>query len=56
MNRLSEYGLADLTPHFCRLDDLLAAEAARSVHFERTQTIGRGGTLCDFRYFRTKAY
>jgi hypothetical protein len=49
---LTEYGFPELTPHFCRLDDVLAAEAAPSVRFERTQTLARGGTLCDFRYAR----
>ena len=51
---LTEYGYPELTPHFCRLDDLLAAEAAPSVHFERTQTLARGGTICDFRYLRVR--
>lgn len=55
MNRLAEYGLAELTSHFCRLDDVLAAEAAPRIRLERTQTIGRGGSLCDFRYIRVKA-
>lgn len=39
---------------FCRLDDLLAAEAASTIRFERTQTLARGGTLCDFRYERVR--
>lgn len=51
---LKEYGFPELTAHFCRLDDLLAAEAAPSIRFERTQTIGRGGMMCDFRYARVK--
>jgi hypothetical protein len=51
---LTEYGFSELTPHFCRLDDLLAAEARSSVRFERTQTIARGGTMCDFRYVRVR--
>jgi len=51
---LTEYGFRELTPHFCRLDDLLAAEAAPIVRFERTQTLARGGTMCDFRYVRVK--
>ena len=51
---LTEYGFPELTQHFCRLDDLLAAEAASSIRFERTQTLGRGGSLCDFRYMRVR--
>jgi hypothetical protein len=54
LDRLTEYGFPELTPHFCRLDDLLAAEAAPAIRFERTQTIGRGGTMCDFRYARVR--
>ena len=54
LDRLAEFGFPELTPHFCRLDDLLAAEAAPSVRFERTQTLARGGTMCDFRYVRVK--
>jgi hypothetical protein len=49
---LTEYGFSELTPHFCRLDELLAGEAASSVRFERTQTLANGGTICDFRYMR----
>ncbi len=49
---LTEYGFGELTPRFCRLDDLLAAEAASALCFERTQTLARGGTMCDFRYIR----
>lgn len=52
LDALAEYGFRELTPHFCRLDDLLAAEASSSVRFERTQTLARGGTMCDFRYIR----
>ncbi|MEW6406798.1 MAG: L-2-amino-thiazoline-4-carboxylic acid hydrolase [Chloroflexota bacterium] len=55
LDALTEYGLPELTPHFCRLDDLLAAEAAPSVRFERTQTLARGGTMCDFRYVRVRS-
>jgi hypothetical protein len=51
---LTEYGYPELTPHFCRLDDLFAAEAAPSVRFERTQTLARGGIICDFRYIRVR--
>ncbi len=53
---LTEYGFPELAPHFCRLDDLLAGEAAPSVRFERTQTIARGGTMCDFRYVRVRPF
>ena len=54
LDTLTGYGFAELTSHFCRLDELLAAEATPSVRFERTQTLARGGTLCDFRYVRVR--
>ena len=54
LDTLTDYGFAELTPHFCRLDELLAAEATPSIRFERTQTLARGGTMCDFRYVRVK--
>ncbi len=51
---LSEYGLPELTRHFCRLDDVLYEGVTPYIRFERTQTIGRGGTMCDFRYYRVR--
>jgi hypothetical protein len=52
---LTEYGVPELTRHFCRLDDLLFEGVTPHVRFERTQTMGRGGSMCDFRYYRVKA-
>ena len=51
---LNDYGLPELTRHFCRLDDILYEGVSPYIRFERTQTLGRGGTLCDFRYYRVK--
>jgi hypothetical protein len=51
---LSSYGLADITSHFCRVDDYLYEGVSPYIRFERTQTIGRGGELCDFRYYRVR--
>jgi hypothetical protein len=51
---LTEYGLPELTRHFCRLDDVLFEGVTPYVRWERTQTLGRGGELCDFRYYRVK--
>jgi hypothetical protein len=51
---LKEYGVPELTRHFCRLDDLLYEGVSAFIRFERTQTLGRGGELCDFRYYRVK--
>jgi hypothetical protein len=54
LNVLTEYGLPELTRHFCRLDDLLFEGVTPYVRWERTQTLGRGGELCDFRYYRVR--
>lgn len=52
---LTEYGVPELTRHFCHLDDVLFEGVTPYIRFERTQTIGRGGKMCDFRYYRVKA-
>jgi hypothetical protein len=51
---LTQYGLSELTAHFCTLDDLLYEGVSPYIGWERTQTIGRGGKYCDFRYYRVK--
>jgi len=51
---LTEYGLPELTSHFCRLDDELYEGVTPYIRFERTQTLGRGGEFCDFRYYRVR--
>lgn len=50
---LTAYGVSELTPLFCNTDDWLAAELP-SINWERTQTLGRGGDCCDFRWSRRK--
>ncbi len=51
---LTEYGLPELTRHFCQLDDELYQGVTPFIRFERTQTLGRGGQMCDFRYYRVR--
>ena len=51
---LTEYGLPELTRHFCHLDDYLFEGVTPYIRWERTQTLGRGGELCNFRYYRVK--
>ncbi len=52
---LTGYGMPELTAHFCRLDDYLFEGVSPYVRWERQQTLGRGGQLCDFRYYRVKS-
>jgi len=48
---LLSHDAGELTPLFCSTDDWLAAALPR-VTWERTQTLGRGGEYCDFRWRR----
>jgi hypothetical protein len=54
LNTLTQYGVPELTPVFCQLDDLLLEGISPFVRWQRTQTLGTGGTLCDFRFYRGK--
>jgi len=56
LNTLSRYGIPELTPVFCAADEALAELFPPSIGFNRTQTLGRGGELCDFRYCLIKQH
>jgi hypothetical protein len=49
---LTHYGIPELTPVFCAADEAMAELFPPSICFQRTQTLGRGGACCDFRYYR----
>jgi len=53
LEALSSYGAAELTSSFCRGDELVYRDVSRHLRFERTQTLGRGDQVCDFRFVRT---
>jgi len=48
---LKELGAPELTPVFCASDDWLSA-AMPKIQWWRTQTLGRGGEMCDFCWCR----
>jgi hypothetical protein len=50
---LTRHQAAELTPLFCLTDDWLS-EAMPKIGWERTNTLGRGGDCCDFRWYRKK--
>jgi hypothetical protein len=50
---LIELEAPELTPVFCASDDWLS-EAMPKVEWRRTQTLGRGGEMCDFCWCRKK--
>ncbi len=52
LNVLSAYDAPELTPVYCRMDDLLYEALPPSVHWERTKTLGRGDDCCDFCWMR----
>ena len=50
LDTLTSYGAPELTPLFCRLDDLMYEALPASISWERTKTLGRGDDVCDFRW------
>jgi len=53
-NALTEYNAAGLTPVFCDLDDLIYDNVSSHLRWERKGTLGRGDSLCDFRFINPK--
>jgi hypothetical protein len=51
---LTAYGAPELTAVFCQLDDLAYAALPPSIRWERTKTLGRGDSCCDFRWSRVE--
>jgi hypothetical protein len=45
---LTAYGAPELTPVYCKMDDLLYEALPPSVRWARTKTLGRGDDCCDF--------
>lgn len=45
---LSRFGAPELTASYCRVDDQIYGEMSSQVKWLRTQTIGRGDSLCNF--------
>ncbi len=51
---LNDYNAPELTPIFCNLDDLIYDNVSPHLRWERTGTLGRGDTHCDFRFINSK--
>lgn len=47
---LTYYGSPELTPVFCRLDDVLMDSFPDAIRWKRSGTIGQGDECCDFRW------
>ena len=54
LNTLAQYGASELTPIFCNADDFIYKASSPHIKWQRTQTLAKGGTHCDFRYIRQK--
>jgi hypothetical protein len=52
---LLRYGAPELTAAFCRVDDLTYVNLFPNVVWQRTMTIARGNTYCDFCFLNNKA-
>lgn len=52
-NACIENGCAELCPAFCEVDDANYGNL-RKLGFSRTQTLGTGGSCCDFHFYRKK--
>ena len=50
LNVLTAYGAPELTPIYCRMDELLYEKLPPVIIWQRTKTLGRGGDCCDFRW------
>ena len=50
LNVLTAYGAPELTPLYCRMDELLYEKLPPVINWQRTKTLGRGGDCCDFRW------
>lgn len=50
LNTLTALGAPELTPAFCKTDEVMAEGFPATVRFVRSHTLGRGDALCDFQY------
>jgi hypothetical protein len=47
---LKEYGVPELGPFFCQIDDWMGEMLPPQIAFHRTQTLAKEGTLCDYSF------
>ena len=55
LDSLTKYGVPELTPVFCGLDDLIYDGVSPHLNWQRSGTLGRGDTHCDFQFINPKA-
>ena len=47
----TELGCPELCRIFCKNDELNFIDVSKHLYFERSQTLGEGGTCCDFHFY-----
>lgn len=52
LDTLTELGARDLTPLYCKVDDVLYEGVSPELAWRRTTMLSTGGRLCDFRFER----
>ena len=52
LDTLTELGARDLTPLYCKVDDVLYEGVSPELSWRRTTMLSTGGQLCDFRFER----
>ena len=50
VTNLKDYGFPELGPYFCQIDDWMGEMLPPGIKFHRTQTLARGGTVCDYSF------
>lgn len=54
LNTLAQYGAPELTPIFCNADDFIYKDVSPHIQWQRSQTLAKGGSCCDFQYIRKR--
>lgn len=52
LDQLTQLGAQELTPDYCRVDDLLYEGVSPGITWHRTTVLAAGGERCDFRFER----
>lgn len=52
---LSKYGAPELTASFCQVDDFIYGNMSPHIQWQRSKTIARGETHCDFCFLSRKS-
>ena len=55
LDTLSRWEAPELTPLYCDCDDVVFSALPPRLRWQRTQTLARGGALCDFCFERVRA-